>query len=64
MLLCYFCCHMTDANPAALFSLQVQPPHPQCQQEEMRYRGAEYCRKTLCYEPDTLVPQVCIALCE
>ncbi|KAK4821248.1 hypothetical protein QYF61_016547 [Mycteria americana] len=26
-----------DANPAALFSLQAQPPLPQCHQEEMRH---------------------------
>lgn len=27
-------------------------------------RGAEYCRKNVCSEPDTLVPQVCRALWE
>lgn len=37
MVICYFCCHMTDANPAVLFSLQAQPPLPQCHQKETRH---------------------------
>lgn len=32
----YFCCHMTDANPAGLLSLQTWPSLPQRQQKEMR----------------------------
>lgn len=37
MVIFYFCCHMTDANPAGLLSIQTQPPFPQCHQGEMRH---------------------------
>lgn len=37
MVIFYFCCHMTDASPAGLLSVQTQPPLPQCQHGDMRH---------------------------
>lgn len=37
MVIFYFCCHMTDASPAGLLSVQTQPPLAQCQQRDIRH---------------------------